>query len=230
MKKVNFLTKKKEIFTGLLLMVLVGITIWGFVFKKQHPPIRIAFATKGGGVIFDHQYHASLKDLNCDECHHGYSEGERHGSVMNCRKCHYSKENIEICQDESIHKRCIGKNCTDCHTRDSVSCEFCHNAEYFKKMEEPKEIKFETDGGLVIFNHLNHRSPDTYDIECETCHHGYKPEIRNHFPMNCRRCHYNKKYEKICEKNDVHVRCIGNNCLECHTDGKDDCSICHKEE
>jgi hypothetical protein len=26
------------------------------------------------------------------------------------------------------------------------------------------------------------------------------------------------------------MRCIGKNCIECHSDGVDDCTLCHQEE
>jgi hypothetical protein len=26
------------------------------------------------------------------------------------------------------------------------------------------------------------------------------------------------------------MRCIGKNCIECHSDGVDDCTLCHEEE
>jgi hypothetical protein len=26
----------------------------------------------------------------------------------------------------------------------------------------------------------------------------------------------------------MHLRCIGKNCLECHSEGWDDCEICHR--
>jgi hypothetical protein len=47
--------------------------------------------------------------------------------------------------------------------------------------------------------------------------------------MNCRRCHYNKKYETVCENEETHAKCIGKKCVDCHTDGAEDCEICHKE-
>ncbi|MCK4836336.1 MAG: hypothetical protein KAT17_06850 [Candidatus Aminicenantes bacterium] len=230
MDKVKFLTKKKEFFIILLSVVLFILAIWGFAFDKEKEPIRVAFLTKGGGVIFDHGYHSSLKDTTCEECHHNYSPDQKERVKMNCRECHYNKEFVETCGDETIHKRCIGKNCVECHVQGSVKCEFCHNAEHFEKVKTPKEIIFNTDGGPVVFNHLDHASPDGYEIECETCHHGYKIENKKNFPLNCRRCHYNSKYKMICENADVHVRCIGKNCIECHSDGVDDCTICHKEE
>ena len=214
---------KKKIYLGVVIVVFIIIAIIGYSFDKKEEPIRVAFDTKGGGVIFNHKYHAALQDTNCNECHHNYEKGSDDPSAR-------EKEYAEICEDANIHKRCIGKNCIDCHVKGSVNCEFCHNAESFKKILEPKSITFETDGGPVVFNHLDHASPDEFGIDCEECHHGYTKENKKTYPMNCRRCHYNTKYEKICEDEDTHIRCIGKNCVDCHSDGKEDCSICHKEE
>lgn len=230
MGKVKFLTKKRDIFIVFFVAVLAVIAIWGFALEKKKEPIRVSFHTKGGGVIFDHRLHTSLKDTLCEECHHNHSSEQKESVEMNCRRCHYQKEFQDLCQDESIHKRCIGKNCLQCHVQGSVSCEFCHNAAHFEEIQEPPQVVFKTDGGPVVFNHLDHASPDGYDIECQTCHHGYTAGNAKTFPMNCRRCHYNVKYEMICENADVHMRCVGNNCIQCHSDGLDDCTICHKEE
>ncbi len=223
---------KKKIYLGVVIVAFIIIAILGYTFEKKKEPIRVAFDTKGGGVIFDHKLHTSLKNIQCQECHHNYEKGAKDPSSleMNCRECHYSKEFKEACEDENIHKRCIGKNCIDCHAQGSVECAFCHNADKFKKFVEPKIIEFTTDGGPVVFDHFKHTSPDEYGVDCETCHHDYKPENKKSSPMNCRRCHYNKKYEPICENEDTHVRCIGKNCLDCHSDGSEDCEICHKEE
>jgi hypothetical protein len=230
MNKEKLFLNKKPLFFGFLIVILIIIVIWGFAFEKKKEPIRVAFNTKGGAVIFSHQYHTSLKNSQCQDCHHNYDPDDKEPVEMNCRNCHYEKELLEICEDENIHKRCIGKNCTDCHVNGSVDCTFCHNTKNFEKGELPKEIKFETDGGPVVFNHFSHASTDEYGLDCESCHHGYTPEKQKTFPMNCRRCHYNTKYKSLCEKNDYHVRCIGKNCLDCHSEGSEDCEICHKEE
>jgi len=228
------MAKVKEIIEGTkksFFLVLVGIfliiAILLYGFEPQEEPRRVAFDTQGGCVIFDHQVHVTLKNMLCEECHHNFDDVEDNSSA-NCRDCHYGKELKDSCQDEPIHKNCIGSNCTDCHTEGSVNCVFCHNAEPSPSAPAPDKLVFETDGGRVVFDHKTHASADGYDLGCDTCHHGYKPEKKS-FPMNCRRCHYNAKYESICENEDTHVRCIGKNCVDCHTDGAEDCEICHKE-
>jgi hypothetical protein len=221
--------RKKRLVLGVTVGILVIIAIIGYAFQGEKEPLRAAFDTKGGGVVFDHRLHTSLKDTACSECHHNYEEGKDGSAPMNCRECHYDKGDLETCRDEAVHKRCIGKNCQDCHGEGSASCEFCHNAEHFQRVKSPKTVTFDTDGGRVVFDHFTHASADGYDLSCDTCHHGYKPDKKSSFPMNCRRCHYNKKYSSICEEADAHTRCIGKNCVDCHEDGAENCEICHKE-
>lgn len=224
MDNVEQLTEaRKKRYLLMLVAVFVIIAIVGYGFEQKKEPKRVAFDTQGGGVIFDHLLHVSLKNTQCQECHHNYEAGKDKFAAR-CRECHFKKE----CEDEAIHKKCIGRNCTSCHAEGSVNCEFCHNAENFVPAPPPGKMEFETDGGRVFFDHSTHASPDGYDLACDTCHHGYKPENKN-YPMNCRRCHYNTKYETICENEETHVRCVGKNCVDCHSDGAEDCEICHKE-
>jgi len=220
--------RKKELFLGAVVVVLAIIAILGYAFEGKEEPRRVAFATKGGGVIFDHNIHVSLGNMACSECHHNYKEGETDAAAMNCRVCHYSRK-VDISTEEAIHKRLIGKSCTGCHAQGSVNCDFCHNAENFAPLKAPEKVAFDTEGGKVVFDHLAHASADGYDLGCDSCHHGYKSEKKKSFPMNCRRCHYNIKYSPICEKEETHTRCIAKNCLDCHSDDAEDCEKCHKE-
>ena len=221
---------RKKVFVVMVTFVFVVVAILGYALEPKKEPLRVAFDTKGGGVIFDHQMHATLDNTKCQGCHHNADEGENDFAAMNCRGCHYSEEYKEACEENPIHKRCIAKNCDSCHVKDSVTtCKFCHNSENFEPIPEPKTVEFDTEGGRVVFDHFKHASADGYEVECETCHHGFKPENKKAFPMNCRRCHYNKNYNSVCEKQETHVRCIGKNCMDCHEDGAEDCEICHKE-
>jgi hypothetical protein len=219
-------SKKSFLLVLVGIFLLIAILLYGF--EPQEEPRRVAFDTQGGGVIFDHQVHVALGNILCEECHHNFDNVEDDLSA-NCRECHYNREFKDSCQDEAIHKKCIGRNCTSCHLQGSVNCEFCHNAENFAIVKPPGKMEFDTDGGRVVFDHLTHASADGYDVACDTCHHGYKPENKRSFPMNCRRCHYNTKYKSVCENENTHVRCVGKNCVDCHTDGAEDCEICHKE-
>lgn len=233
MKLGKFLTEvRREYILALILTVLLVFSLVGYLFEGHHIPLRVAFNTDGGGIIFDHKLHTDIEKLKCTECHHNYEERKTKLSsgALNCRSCHYSSELAAICEKEPIHKRCIGKNCMKCHIKESVNCDFCHNAKKFKGAKEPMIVIFETDGGKVVFNHKNHSSSDGYDLGCETCHHKYLPENLGGFAMNCRQCHYNTKYSSLCENEETHTRCIGKQCVECHTEGEENCEMCHKDE
>ena len=230
MKRPRYFTeKRKKQYLGVLVAVLVIIAILGYAFEQKKEPIRVTFDTQGGGVIFDHRLHTSLENAQCQGCHHNSAGGESETAAMNCRECHYSEKYGQACVDNPIHKRCIAKNCDACHVTGSVTCTFCHNAENFAPVQEPKTVEFETSIGRVVFDHSAHASADGIGLECDTCHHGYSAGKKNSFPMNCRRCHYNKQYKGLCENEETHTVCIGKNCMDCHSDGAENCEICHKE-
>ncbi len=229
--KLLFGVRKKYVL-ALIITILIVFSLVGYLFEGHHIPIRVAFNTSGGDIIFDHKLHTDIEKLKCTKCHHNYEERKMNLSSgsLNCRSCHYSSEYAEICEDESIHKHCIGNNCIECHTKESVNCDFCHNAKKFKGAKEPEIVIFETENGKVVFNHKDHASEENYDLGCETCHHNYLPENVSIYSMNCRQCHYNSSYSSVCKNAEVHTRCIGKKCTECHTEGEENCEICHKDE
>jgi len=222
--------KKKRRYLGILIAVFAVIAFLGYALDKEKEPLRVAFDTQGGGVIFDHKVHRSLEDTQCQECHHNYNQAEDGNYIMDCRRCHYNREYIKmLSSDDPIHKRLIGMNCITCHQKDSVNCNFCHNAENFSSPKEPEKVKFDTEVGPVEFDHSIHASEDGFGLECDSCHHGYNPENKEGFAFNCRRCHYNTKYNDLCKGDDMHVLCIGISCINCHSDGAENCEMCHKE-
>ena len=230
MEKVKVLTfTNKKIYFYATVIVFICIALWGYAFDTDEEPNRVAFATRGGGVIFNHTAHTIDYEIDCADCHHNYDINAVKHDQMSCRSCHYDRTNQAVCAEANIHKRCIGENCTSCHVSGSVGCNFCHNDKNFTPPVEPETIEYDTDAGLVEFDHYIHASPDEFDLGCEACHHGYEEELAGTYPMSCRRCHDNTEYESICEDADIHSSCIGANCIECHTDGGDDCEICHEQ-
>ena len=228
--------KAEKIFALAILILGVVVSIVGYSFTgPSDPPKKIWFDTAGGDVILDHAYHASFSD--CSDCHHNYEE-EDEGSApeMNCRSCHYFGEARESESEDQTHKRFIGANCVGCHKEMSmkVTCEACHIQQglAFEASGRlmpllPESVEFETDGGLVAFDHKQHISEDVGE-PCLTCHH----EIEDKKGMeglekekSCRACHYELE-DKIPELDDEnHTRYIGANCTECH--GAEDCGACH---
>jgi hypothetical protein len=121
--------KRSENLIAIVLIFLLAIIgIAGYAFEKPQKFIRMVYKTKGGAVILDHRFHSSEEGagLECSECHHNYDPDDQEGSEMNCRKCHFEDKDIaeEACAEAPVHKRCIGKNCVDCHGAEE--CGLCH--------------------------------------------------------------------------------------------------------
>ena len=218
----------------MIVTILAGVL--GYSFSGTTPtPKKVWFDSAGGDVIFDHSYHESLAE--CQACHHDYDEKDTSSETeMNCRACHYFGEERETRSEDDTHKRFIGASCTNCHKAKSMetACETCHIGPGLAFRESgrimtplPKTVKFETDGGLVKFNHKLHIGEDV-DEPCSVCHHafvetegleGLEREKR------CRVCHY-ERADKIPEHDDEnHNRYIGANCTECHD--AEECEACH---
>jgi len=90
------------------------ITMESKVYKKH---------TKGL-VTFSHKKHADNKDINCDACHHVYTDGKntwKEGDpVKKCGECHKDtgKPPKDMDKAEKIkkyHKEAIHENCKGCH-------------------------------------------------------------------------------------------------------------------
>ena len=105
----NLFSKQKNKHTGLYIgisvIVLIIISFLGYALESSKEPVRVSFASKGGGVIFDHQCHVKLKESKCEECHHNYKPGTQTTVEMNCRACHYSKKLQQTCSKENIHNK-----------------------------------------------------------------------------------------------------------------------------
>ena len=230
--------KGEKIFAVTLLAVCVIVGIVGYSFSGDSTaPDKIWFDSAGGDVIFDHGYHTALAD--CGDCHHDFDEKSPAGDTeMDCRSCHYFGEARDLTSDDPTHKRFIGANCIECHKSKEVEvkCESCHIRKGFAFKESgrtmpplPGTVQFDTDGGLVTFNHKLHLSEDVGE-PCLACHHEFKGgETMKDLSRekNCRTCHY-ELAEKIPEsEDDNHARYIGINCAKCHD--AEECSQCHKD-
>jgi len=232
------ISKAEKFFAIALLIVSVIVGIVGYSFSRtSSPPKKIWFDAKGGDVIFDHAYHATLAE--CNECHHNVDKKDTPaGTEMNCRTCHYYGEARELKSEDQTHKRFIGANCTDCHKSMSIDlgCNTCHIRQGFAFEESgrvmsplPQSVKFETDNGLVTFNHKVHISKDIGE-PCITCHHEFtkvKGMEGLERSKNCRACHYNLANKILEHEDEYHNRYIGTNCTQCHD--ADDCGTCHVE-
>ncbi|MFH1481462.1 MAG: cytochrome c3 family protein [Pseudomonadota bacterium] len=227
----------EKIFAGVLLIVSFIVALVGYSFSRTpSPPPRVWLGASGGDIIFDHTYHTEL--AKCIDCHHNYEEGKNSLVEMNCRSCHYFGEAREMKGDDPTHPRFMGSNCVACHKSQDmdIGCNTCHIRQGFAfeksghvRPSLPDNVKFDTDNGLVTFNHKLHISEDVGET-CVGCHHRCKGgsdmkglECRK----SCRDCHH-KKTPQIKESDDeYHKRYIGINCTNCHDAEK--CESCHKE-
>ena len=114
-----------------LIIVLAIIGIIGYSIKSSGSPIKVLFKTKGGIVIFDHRIHSSKNEYNikCQMCHHNM-EDEKSALGWKCRICHGPGKECDLCcEDDPVHKQCIGSNCINCHKQegmDASDCNLCH--------------------------------------------------------------------------------------------------------
>ena len=145
------MTSKSELQLALrltLILLVAGLFCFAaFPVTPPEKPVRLAYQTKAGKVIFDHKTHLSENGygLNCADCHHhpgeGEAETESHGS---CGACHAKPEEAErisescnACHDpedydlgemtaraDAFHAQCI-----ECHKdfeAGPVECAACH--------------------------------------------------------------------------------------------------------
>jgi len=145
------MTSKNELKLALrltLILLVAGLFCFAaFPVTPPEKPVRIAYQTKAGKVIFDHKTHLSGTGygLDCGDCHHhtgdGAAEAETHGSCsachetpeqmeqvsQTCNQCHDPDEyNIQemIARSDALHTQCIS-----CHKEfeaGPVDCAACH--------------------------------------------------------------------------------------------------------
>ena len=132
-KLISLVKRRQTAVLSVILLALALVALWGYQFEAEAEspePLRVVLHTKGGPVVFEHRLHASPEslDLACADCHHDYTPEKKESVNMNCRQCHYSdqEEFLQMCSDASIHKRCIGYNCINCHSDGLENCEMCH--------------------------------------------------------------------------------------------------------
>jgi hypothetical protein len=119
----------------------------------------------------------------------------------------------------------VGVACNTCHIRKGYAFE-----ESGRVMTPlPEKVQFDTDNGLVTFDHELHTSEDVGE-PCLTCHHEFK-EVKGLEGLkqekNCRICHYKHADLIPSGEDEYHQRYIGANCTNCHD--SEDCSLCHQE-
>jgi hypothetical protein len=124
-----FSRKELNLVYGVTVFLLVIAVVSYAAFSIQPPkqPLRIAFQTVAGKVIFDHGRHltAGGYGLSCLECHHTLAPDE-FDQAASCTECHSVEEGDDqmLKRSDAIHKQCI-----DCHREfgvGPVDCVQCH--------------------------------------------------------------------------------------------------------
>ena len=120
---------------ALLLLVaslIAGVAAFYYNGSKAPPeqPIRVAYDSKGGLVIFDHAAHIARMDGNCTTCHHYDGDEEE---KQDCRSCH-EENDIPIMDayhqkgedflDDDTYQSCM--SCHEEHGQDPKNCHGCH--------------------------------------------------------------------------------------------------------
>jgi len=124
-----FSRKELKLVYGLTvgLLVLAMVSYAAFPGKPPKRPIRIAFPSVAGKVMFDHSRHLSEAGyaLACPECHHTLADAEVE-QAGSCTECHNPEEGDESVpkRTDALHQQCIG-----CHREyggGPVECAQCH--------------------------------------------------------------------------------------------------------
>jgi len=128
------MTDKIKNYISLAVILILGIIgIVGYSTGGGGEPLRVLFKTKGGPVIFSHKAHyPDGYGYECEKCHHNRAEDSGLSSEPRCRTCHNAdnEDYADICEDDSTHKQCVGKNCVTCHIEEAGmeknDCGYCH--------------------------------------------------------------------------------------------------------
>ena len=116
------------VYVGSAILLLLAVVSYA-AFPNQAPkqPLRIAFQSVAGKVIFDHGGHHSESGygLACGECHHTLAPDE-YDQAGSCTECHAVEEGDEQMPNraDAFHQQCIA-----CHREygaGPIDCAECH--------------------------------------------------------------------------------------------------------
>ncbi len=119
----------KWVYAAVACLLLVAVVSYAaFPVKAPRQPIRVAFQSIAGKVMFSHDRHLSGSGygLSCDECHHtlGPTEFDRAGSCTECHPAGEGGDEAVLNRADALHKQCI-----DCHLgygKGPTECAQCH--------------------------------------------------------------------------------------------------------
>jgi len=118
----------KLVYGATAVLLLIGVVSYAALpSKPPERPIRLAFMTVAGKVIFDHNRHQAAVGygLVCGECHHTLAPDE-YDQAGSCTDCHDVEEGDEDMpkRSDAIHQQCIG--CHQEYGAGPVDCAQCH--------------------------------------------------------------------------------------------------------
>jgi hypothetical protein len=116
------------VYVGTVILLLLAVVSYAaFPNQTPKPPLRIAFKSVAGKVMFDHGGHHSASGyaLACGECHHTLAPDE-YDQAGSCTECHALEEGDEQMPNraDAFHQQCIGchreygagpMDCAECH-------------------------------------------------------------------------------------------------------------------
>ena len=109
------------------LLVLAVVSYAALPVKPPKRPLRVAFQSVAGKVMFDHGRHLSEAGygLACGECHHTLTADE-YEQAGSCTECHPVEEGDDQMpkRSDALHQQCI-----DCHREygaGPIDCAQCH--------------------------------------------------------------------------------------------------------
>jgi hypothetical protein len=190
---------------------------------KNHPstlePDKLVFNTgyeKGKMVTFYHKDHIKLFNASCNNCHR----------EENCIKCHDVNNKLthnaeEINKSQDVHKTLEDhhKPCSACH--DQKNCSFCHSNQEAAPWNHDKSTRFALSNYHEKLScekcHARRNQFEKLDIDCNSCHSGWKLGSFNHKVTglvlsdshkdnDCETCHEGRKFA------------AKPTCINCHDD------------
>jgi hypothetical protein len=116
------------VYIGTVILFLLAMVSYT-AFPNQAPkrPLRIAFQSVAGKVIFDHGGHHSEAGygLACGECHHTLAPHE-YDQAGSCIECHALESDDEDMPNraDAFHQQCIA--CHQEYGAGPIDCSECH--------------------------------------------------------------------------------------------------------
>ena len=119
----------KSIYAASACLLLIAVVSYAaFPVRAPRQPIRVAFQSIAGKVMFSHERHLSAEGyaLACDECHHTLapSEFDRAGSCTECHPAAEGGDESVLPRADALHKQCI--DCHLGHDKGPTECAQCH--------------------------------------------------------------------------------------------------------